>query len=496
MQEQFMYGTETLTYQLFPIIKSGGARLPLLLWIEGSNEGIEDRIQKDMQQICQSKNINLAIIYLKSSQRFENVRICKTIQKFVFEIRKQYQMDVCKTYLAGYGTGAYGVSQLLSKYPRLFAAAILINSYGDPYQIRNAKEVPMWFIYGSEKPKEEFGVHRTKETMNILKDGRDLQQSLRNVGFQCKSTELTDNKTCIELFEKQGIDWLLRQNRRAIFRVEMIMPSVFRIDDYFMSSCYLIEGKDNALLIDTGMGEGDFKGIVDRLTSKPVILAITHPHPDHMYHAGLFQKIYIHEDAADKFESIFEEMRNMDISQFDNMYGMKLPELKNKKAMDICRLKDGDCLDLGGGCHIEVIFLPGHTAYDCVFVDDMHQLVFTGDAVGSGYTVGIPTSRKTVKSNIENYKNTLDNFLIRYADRVKEYGFLGGHFIQENGCDDTKQEDYLSNQSTYFNPLSLQVVKDMSELCAKILMGEYDNEMTQDEYSWSYGSARISGHFS
>ena len=101
-----------------------------------------------------------------------------------------------------------------------------------------------------------------------------------------------------------------------------------------------------------------------------------------------------------------------------------------------------------------------------------------------------------LKENIENYKNTLDNFLIRYADRVKEYGFLGGHFIQENGCDDTKQEDYLSNQSTYFNPLSLQVVKDMSELCAKILMGEYDNEMTQDEYSWSYGSARISGHFS
>ena len=36
-------------------------------------------------------------------------------------------------------------------------------------------------------------------------------------------------------------------------------------------------------------------------------------------------------------------------------------------------------------------------------VNGQNSFVFTGDAVGSGYTVGIPTSRKTVKSNIENY---------------------------------------------------------------------------------------------
>ena len=99
-------------------------------------------------------------------------------------------------------------------------------------------------------------------------------------------------------------------------------------------------------------------------------------------------------------------------------------------------------------------------------------------------------------TDIEKYKNALDSFLTEYADRIKEYGFLGGHFIQENGCDDTKQEDYLSNQSTYFNPLSLQVVEDMQDLCTGILQGNYDNAMIEDEFSWSHQSARISGHFS
>lgn len=498
MSEQYRYEAEMITYQIFPVMKSGGARLPLLIWIEGKNKNTEEQIQKNLQQVCKNKKINFIIISLKPTQTFEDVRLCKTIQKFVFEIRRQYQMDVCKTYLAGCEVGAYGVSQLLSYYPRLFAAAVLVNGYGDPYQIRNAKEVPMWFIQSMKKKKDNDAGNWKHENGNILKDDSSLVDSLRNVGCQCKYTELTDedqSENSLGLLELQGVDWCLKQSRREIFRVELIMPSVFRIDDYFMSSCYLIEGKNNALLIDTGMGEGDFKGLVESLTSKPVILAITHPHPDHMYHAGSFQKIFIHKDAAVKFATVFEDMRNMDISQYDNMYGMKLPEWQKEQSTDICKLQDGDCLNLGD-CEIKVAFLPGHTPYDCVFIDDKHKLVFTGDALGSGYTVGIPTSRETVYSDIEKYKNALDSFLTEYADRIKEYGFLGGHFIQENGCDDTKQEDYLSNQSTYFNPLSLRVVEDMRELCARILQGEYDNAMTEEEYSWSYQSARISGRFS
>ena len=499
MQKQFVYETGVVTYQIFPVMKSGEARLPLLLWLEGEKTSTEENIQQNLQQICKDKNLNLMIVSIDTKSSYGEKKICKAIQRLIFEIRSQYRMHVCETYLAGYREGAYGVSQMISYYPRLIAAAILIDGYGDPYHIRQAKGIPIWFIHESTKNVGcDFGRERLNDE-NVLKDSYFLEQSLRNIGAKCRSTELmSSNKQeeWMQLLETTGVDWCLEQSRRKVFRVEMLSPSVFRIDDYFMSSCYLIEGADKALLIDTGMGEGDFKGLISNLTSKPVILAITHPHPDHMYHAGLFQKIYIHENAADNFESIYEEMRCMDTSLFESMYGVRIPELKTDKSREIIKLHNGEWLDLGEDCQIQAAFLPGHTLYDCVFIDDKHQFVFTGDAVGSGYTVGIPTSRDSIQTNIENYKKSIESFLEQYADRIKTYGFLGGHFIQENGCDDTKQEDYLSDRSSYFNPLSLQTIEDMRELCKRVLQGDYDEAIDGDEYSWAYKTARIEGHFS
>lgn len=42
-----------------------------------------------------------------------------------------------------------------------------------------------------------------------------------------------------------------------MFEVKYLCPGLFRIDDYFTSSAYLICGAEKALLIDTGLGEGD-----------------------------------------------------------------------------------------------------------------------------------------------------------------------------------------------------------------------------------------------
>ena len=44
---------------------------------------------------------------------------------------------------------------------------------------------------------------------------------------------------------------------------------------------YLLIGNERALLIDSGYGKIDLKGIVARLTDKPVTLMLTHGHLDH-----------------------------------------------------------------------------------------------------------------------------------------------------------------------------------------------------------------------
>jgi hydroxyacylglutathione hydrolase len=44
---------------------------------------------------------------------------------------------------------------------------------------------------------------------------------------------------------------------------------------------YLLEGREKALLIDTGWGAGNLRALVEKLTSKPVIVTNTHGHLDH-----------------------------------------------------------------------------------------------------------------------------------------------------------------------------------------------------------------------
>lgn len=46
--------------------------------------------------------------------------------------------------------------------------------------------------------------------------------------------------------------------------------------------CYLVEGAERALLIDTGFGVGDLKALCERLTDKPLLVVDTHSHGDHV----------------------------------------------------------------------------------------------------------------------------------------------------------------------------------------------------------------------
>ena len=46
--------------------------------------------------------------------------------------------------------------------------------------------------------------------------------------------------------------------------------------------CYLVEGKDYALLIDSIMGIGNLKAFCETLTNKQIRLVNTHAHSDHV----------------------------------------------------------------------------------------------------------------------------------------------------------------------------------------------------------------------
>lgn len=106
-----------------------------------------------------------------------------------------------------------------------------------------------------------------------------------------------------------------------------------------------------------------------------------------------------------------------------------------------------------------------------VFIDRAHECVFTGDAIGSGYIALMICSRDQWRQLISHYQDELLRFQ-KYLPSLQNYAWYGGHFIQENGCDLNRQEDYLSGSSTYYLPISEDVVNDMALLCGRLLSGE------------------------
>ena len=81
------------------------------------------------------------------------------------------------------------------------------------------------------------------------------------------------------------------------FQVTEIGEKIYCILDAGNSSFYVVEGEEKAAVIDTGITAGTkiLPGIRE-LTDKPLLLVITHAHPDHMYHMDEFDEVYMCHD--------------------------------------------------------------------------------------------------------------------------------------------------------------------------------------------------------
>ncbi len=125
-----------------------------------------------------------------------------------------------------------------------------------------------------------------------------------------------------------------------------------------MTTMYILEGDDRAMLIDTGTQCEDLDKIVRKITQKPLIVVLTHNHRDHAGNIRFFDKVYMHPaDTIIPIDIIFEGEYKW--------------------------LQEGDSFDLGGR-HIEVYLMPGHTPGSIILMDHSINASFTGDAFGSG----------------------------------------------------------------------------------------------------------------
>lgn len=149
---------------------------------------------------------------------------------------------------------------------------------------------------------------------------------------------------------------------KAHFTATVVADHVWRIDDNGSDNIYLVEGKEKALLIDTGLGQADLPKFVATLTKLPVTVVNTHGHPDHAGSNFQFDDVYAHPADTELLQG------------YDN----RAQRVAGLKPTVIHEVKEGYKFELGGR-QLEVIEVPGHTPGSIVILDATNKLLFTGD---------------------------------------------------------------------------------------------------------------------
>lgn len=174
---------------------------------------------------------------------------------------------------------------------------------------------------------------------------------------------------------------------KAWFTINKIDSNTHIISEYRHweeTHCYLLEGRDRALLIDTGLGICDISREVEKLTCKPVTVVATHIHWDHIGGHRYYSDFYAHEAELNwltgEFPLPIEAVKKMVVENCELPKGYNVDTYTIFQGKPTRLLRDGDVIDLGDRV-IEVVHTPGHSPGHMCFFEAKRGYLFTGDLV-------------------------------------------------------------------------------------------------------------------
>ncbi len=171
------------------------------------------------------------------------------------------------------------------------------------------------------------------------------------------------------------------------FTIDKIDKATYIISEYRHweeTHCYLLNGSEHSLLIDTGLGICNIYEEVTKLTDKPIIAVATHIHWDHIGGHKYFPDFYAHENELNwlsgEFPLTMEQIKDMVVDRCD------LPERYDVNKYDFFQgkptrvLTDNDLIDIGDRA-VQVLHTPGHSPGHMCFWENERGYLFTGDLV-------------------------------------------------------------------------------------------------------------------
>lgn len=167
------------------------------------------------------------------------------------------------------------------------------------------------------------------------------------------------------------------------FKAKLIAPGTWQVlsdGDY----TYVLEGDDEIIAIDSGMGAGNIREFCQSLSEKPLYRILnTHNHFDHTANNLLFDAVYMSQKGYEGRCQAFGDFEGMDIPD----------------DYPVVFLKDGDIINLKGR-ELEVYNIEEHCSGSLQFLDRKSRILFCGDELNGNFF----DSRISVEHSYRNVK--------------------------------------------------------------------------------------------
>lgn len=199
-----------------------------------------------------------------------------------------------------------------------------------------------------------------------------------------------------------------------LFTTKKISNTTISISDITDVHSFLVEGRDRAVLIDTGTGAGDMKAFVETLTQKPVEVILTHGHSDHASGAARFEKVYLNKadwELVTKHATMERKKEYVVFTQGGMPENLTDQDFCPERTAGYLPLENGQVFDLGGVV-LEAVTVPGHTRGMTCIINQTERSIIFGDACNPAVFLWDEEA-----TSVEEYKESL----IQLKKRENEY---------------------------------------------------------------------------
>ncbi len=194
------------------------------------------------------------------------------------------------------------------------------------------------------------------------------------------------------------------------FAVKQVEPTTWLVSEPGHVNCFLIEGTERAVLIDTGLGMTDISAAVGQITPNPALVVNTHSHSDHRGGNHYFKDVAAHPLAARPLASPVDpgylagylKVAREQLAAYhraleadDRFFHLFTATTRPRELPDDADdwvvpggpapvpLYDGERIDLGNRS-LTALHTPGHSADSICLLDERSGLLFAGDTLITG----------------------------------------------------------------------------------------------------------------